>query len=80
MTQMLTQHGKSLALVIDPSLLAQLHIDATTPLEVKADGGRIMVTPQRSNGEDGDISDAEFDAAASEITQRYEKTFRKLAE
>lgn len=75
MTQTLTQQGTSLALVIDPALLKELQLDATTPLEVKAEAGRIIVTPQR------DPARAQtFNASAEKMSQRYEKTLRRLAE
>lgn len=75
MTQVLRKDGDSLTLAIDPQLLADLHIDATTPLEVKADGGRIVVTPQRDPQRE-----QAFRASAEKMAERYEQTLRRLAE
>lgn len=83
MTQMLTKQGSSLVVVLDPALVEELQLDATTPLEVKAEGGRIIITPRPKNSDgkaNGEVDDATFDAAVAEVTARYQKTFKRLAE
>jgi antitoxin MazE len=47
MTNRLTKHGNSLALVIDRGILDLLEIDATTPLSVTTDGKCLVITPVR---------------------------------
>ncbi|MGD9723566.1 MAG: hypothetical protein AB7O59_19210 [Pirellulales bacterium] len=75
MIKKLTRHGNELVLVLDPSLLAQLQIDEDTLLDVKADGRSLVVSP---------TVDAayreQFERANSAVNERYDATFKRLAE
>ena len=75
MIQKLSKHGDDLALVIDRSILEQLGIDESTPLEISTDGQVLVVSPAQ---------DAEhrkkFEEALEEGNRRYEQTLRRLAE
>ena len=75
MIQNLSRHGDGLALVIDPSILAQLGIDETTPLEVSVVGRTIVVSPTQD-----DERRKRFEAAIADVNERYAKTFKRLAE
>jgi antitoxin component of MazEF toxin-antitoxin module len=75
MVKTLTQHGNSLALVIDKPILELLNINAKTPLLVVTDGQSLIVSP---------ASSAQEDAAFRRITEkghkRYGRMFKRLAE
>ena len=47
MVKHLTQHGNSVALLIDRPILKLLNITAKTPLEVATDGRNLIVSPIR---------------------------------
>jgi antitoxin MazE len=75
MTKKLTQHGNSLALVIDKPILDLLRIDADTPLEITTDGQKLLVEPQRDPARQ-----KKFRASLEKMSKRYEKTMHRLAE
>ena len=75
MIQKLSKHGDGLAPVIDPSILQQLGIDETTPLEVSVVGRTIVVSPTQD-----DERQKRFEAVMASANKRYAKTFRRLAE
>lgn len=70
MVKKLTQHGNSLALVIDRPILDLLKIDPETPLDISTDGRQLIVRPARRK---------KFDAAQEWAHKRYGKAFQKLA-
>jgi hypothetical protein len=71
----LTTHGEELALVIDPSLLAQLRIDLNTPLQVNVVGETLTISPTQ----DPDRQ-RRFQAALESSNERYSKALKRLAE
>jgi len=75
MRKKLTRTGNSLALVLDKELLEQLHIDASTSLELSTDGRVLIVSPVR---------DRKREAKLRKVMDRahavYGGVFRKLAE
>jgi antitoxin component of MazEF toxin-antitoxin module len=75
MIKKLSKHGDGLALVFDPSLLAELQIDGDTALEVTTSGRTLVISP---------VHDAEyqqrFERAMKSVNERYAKTFKRLAE
>ena len=75
MVKRLTQHGNSLALVIDRPILDLLKIDAETPLEISTDGHRLIVAPAGPSERR-----QKFEAAQRTAHRRYGKAFKKLAE
>ncbi len=75
MIQKLSKHGDGLALVIDPSILQQLGIDETTPLEISTDGRALVVLPAQD-----EERRKRFDEALAEGNRRYEKTLKRLSE
>ena len=75
MVKKLSQHGDTLALVLDQALLDRLGIDQDTALELRTNGRGIYIQPvQASDSEDN------LDAVMQEIEDRYEAVFQKLAE
>jgi antitoxin MazE len=75
MVKRLTQHGNSLALVIDRPILDLLKIDAETPLDISTDGRRLIVAPAEQSERH-----QRFEAAQRTAHKRYGKAFKKLAE
>ncbi len=57
--------------VIDPQLLEELNIDADAQLEVKAEGGALVLRPIDRK--------AELRTVAKELLDVHQETFRKLA-
>lgn len=76
MIQKLVKHGDELALVIDPALLEQLGINETSSLEVSVEQGVLRCRPAATQG----ISDERLEELHESISQRYAKTFKRLAE
>ncbi len=77
MVKKLTQHGNSLALVIDRPILELLKMDRDTDLEVSTDGDRLIIS--RADAE-ALARKKKFDAAQSKAHKRYSRAFKKLAE
>ena len=75
MTKKLTRHGNSLALVIDKPILDLLKIDADTPLEITTNGDELVVKPQRDGKRE-----KSFLESVEKMSNRYEKTLKRLAE
>ena len=75
MIKKLSKHGDDLALVIDRSILAQLGIDETTPLEISTDGRALVVSPAQD-----EERRKRFEEALAEGNRRYEKTLKRLSE
>lgn len=75
MVKRLTKHGNSLALVIDRGVLDLLNIDADTPLNIRTDGNRLIVTPIHD-----EARQKKFRAALERVDRRYSRAFKKLAE
>jgi antitoxin component of MazEF toxin-antitoxin module len=74
MTRKLTTIGNSLGLIIDSSLLEQLHIDQDTPLELQTDGESLIIRPVRQEDRR-----ARLHQAAGKMMDAHDETFRKLA-
>ena len=75
MVKRLTQHGNSLALVIDRPILDLLKIDTETPLDLSTDGRRLIVAPAAQSERR-----QKFEAAQGTAHKRYGRAFKKLAE
>ena len=73
--QKASKHGNSLALVIDRPILDLLKIDTETPLDIGADGHRLIVAPAEQSERR-----QKFEAAQHTAHKRYGKAFKKLAE
>jgi|GEM_PF-4005613 len=70
-----TPLGTGLALVLNSELLATLHINVDTELDLSVHGNNLIVTPGHSEK----LDDA-FLQAMETIHTRYAPAFRKLAE
>jgi len=75
MVKKLTQHGNSLALVLDRPILDLIKVDADTPLDISTDGQRLIISPIRNV-----ISDKDFKAALAHVNKKHGKTLKRLAE
>ena len=75
MVKTLTQHGNSLALVIDKPILELLKINADTPLEITTDGQSLVVSPARDQAEE-----ATFKAALEDTNRKYGEMLKRLAD
>ena len=75
MVTRLKDDGNHLSLEIPRHLLDQIGVGPDTPVEISADGGRLIVAP---------VKDARrrerFDRAVEDMNRRYEKMFKRLAE
>lgn len=76
MIQKLVKHGDELALVVDPALLERLGINETSAFEASVDRGILQFKPVAREG----ISDERLEELHDSISQRYAKTFKRLAE
>jgi len=69
MIKKLVQHGNSSALVIEKSILELLDITLDTPLEIKTDGKRLILTPVP----------LELEHSLKRVNAKHGKTLKKLA-
>jgi len=75
MIKTLTQHGNSLALVIEKPVLELLGADADTPFDITTDGQVLILSPIK----DPSRRDA-FKSALSKVNEKYPKALKRLAE
>jgi antitoxin component of MazEF toxin-antitoxin module len=76
MVKTLIQHGNSAALIIDKAILELLNITLTTPLEVKTDGEKLIISPVRDTNE----MRPEVRAAYEKVIAKRDKVFKRLAQ
>lgn len=75
MVKQLTQHGNSLALIIDRPILDLPKIDCDTPLDISTDGHRLIVAPAGLSARR-----QRFEEAQRTAHKRYGKAFKRLPE
>jgi antitoxin component of MazEF toxin-antitoxin module len=75
MIKKLTQHGNSLALVIDKGVLELLNIDDTTPLEISTDGTLLLISPMRD-----EKRKLQFQEALEKVNTKYGRALKRLAD
>jgi antitoxin component of MazEF toxin-antitoxin module len=74
MIKKLSAVGNSLGLNIERPILELLNITKDTPLEIKTDGEALIIRPVKQLSQMDRVI-----AAADEIMDTHEETFRKLA-
>ncbi len=74
MIKKLSTVGNSLGLIIERPLLDLLNITQDTPLEVTTDGEALIIRPAKKQSQTDRVM-----AAADELMDAHEETFRKLA-
>jgi antitoxin component of MazEF toxin-antitoxin module len=74
MIKKLSAVGNSLGLVIERPILELLNITKDTPLEIKTDGEALIIRPARARSQRDRVL-----AAADELMDAHEETFRRLA-
>lgn len=75
MIKHLTNHGNSLALIIDRGVLDLLKINAETPLSITTDGKGLHVYPAKEDDRQRTVR-----GAYARMSGKYRKALRKLAE
>lgn len=75
MVKKLTRHGNSLALVIDRPILDLLKIDEGTPLDIRTDGKRLIISPAETSAHR-----RKFVKAQAWAHKHYGRAFKRLAE
>jgi antitoxin component of MazEF toxin-antitoxin module len=74
MIKKLSAVGNSLGLIIERPILELLNITKDTPLEIKTDGEALIIRPAKKLSQTDRVI-----AAADELMDAHEETFRKLA-
>lgn len=74
MIKKLTNHGNSLALVIEKGILELLNIKKETPLNISTDGSNIIISPVKNAKQS-----AKFQDALDKVNKNHGKTLKKLA-
>ena len=72
--KLIKEHGNSLALVIDRSILDLLAIDDQTPLEISTDGRALVIAPVHGKRRHG-----RFEESLAACNRRYGKALKRLA-
>ena len=76
MIKKLTQHGDSLVLVLDRTILDLVKIDADTPLEISTDDGRrLIISPVRDSQREKKLREA-----LAHVNRKHGKALKRLAE
>ena len=75
MIKHLTNHGNSLALIIEKAILELLHIDQDTPLEINTDGRNLIISPVNDKNREKKV-----EAAMEKVHRRYSTAFKALAD
>jgi len=75
MRKTLTKQGDDFAVTIEKSILESLGVSSETALELSTDGRSLILTPVR-DGED----EQKFQAALTDVHQRFGDAMKKLAE
>lgn len=75
MVKTLTEHGNSLALVIDKPILELLKIAKDTPLEITTDGQSLIVSPARNAKRRAKVL-----AAFEDTVRKYPNALKRLAQ
>lgn len=75
MVKKLSAVGNSLGLIIERPILELLDITKDTPLEIKTDGEALIIRPVREAASEME----RVVAAASELMDAHDETYRKLA-
>ncbi len=74
MIKHLTNHGNSLALIIEKAILELLHITQDTPLDINTDGRNLIISPMG-----GKNRKMKFEIAMNKVRKRHAATFKTLA-
>jgi hypothetical protein len=69
------QHGDQWAIMIDQTLLDQMHITSETIFDATTDGAMLVLTPEQN-----EERRAAFLASIEAMDQRYSSVFKRLAE
>ena len=75
MIKTLTEHGNSLALVIDKPILDLLNITRETPLKVTTDGHSLLISPEQSAAHKKILR-----SSLTAVNRKHGAALRKLAE
>ncbi len=75
MVKKLVRHGDGYALVIDKPIMELLKIDPDTPIEMAADGGRLVITPQN-----GQPREDELKGILKKINEKHGPALKRLAD
>lgn len=75
MIKTLTKHGNSQALIFDRTLTQLLRIDETTPLELRVEGDRLVITPLRQVDRETQI-----ERLLERTNRKYGRALKKMAE
>lgn len=75
MIKTLTKHGNSLALLIDKPILELLNIEPETPISISTDGKVLILSPVRDGEREEKLA-----GIRKKVNDKYESTFRKLAD
>ena len=77
MVKKLAAVGNSLGIIIERPILDLLGITKDTPLEIRTDGEALIVRPVKAVTKPSDLERAL--AAADELMDAHDETYRKLA-
>ena len=80
MTQSLKQGPNGPIIELDPKLAEELGLRVGSPVEVRCEGGRLIVEQADAEVTDEAERRRRFEEAKQWAFERYEKTFQKLAE
>lgn len=70
----LVKHGDSAAIIIENHILDRLQIDLDTLLEIRTEGDKLIISPEKSAAPENKISES-----LGRINKKHGKTLKKLA-
>ncbi len=80
MKKKLVKHGNSLALIIEKPILEMLNINEKTSLDIVMENNKLIIKiEEKSDKNNLKKNDAQIDAIAEKIMDKYADVFKKLA-
>ena len=73
---MLKKHGNTRAITLEKPILALMGIDDDTVMELKVEGGSIIITP----AEDQEGARNKFKKLLNKNVKKYEEAFKKMSD
>jgi antitoxin component of MazEF toxin-antitoxin module len=80
MTASFTKLGNEYAFILDESQFQELSLDLQSQFDVKAENGKLVLTPIKPNSAVKSSSEDKFEECLTDLHARFGRAMKKLAE
>lgn len=80
MTASFTKFGNEYAFILGESQFQELQLDLQSQFEVKAENGKLVLTPIGANSDSPESSEAQFQECLTDLHTRFGRAMKRLAE